>query len=216
MTVLTDVVSDGTGLDSATPDAAEQDDSDGGAAEAVPLEDPPGSTETVDRPSRAERANAWRSVVAYGVLPALVMIFAMAAGLLKYWDASASASEVARVESVQAAKDSTIAMLSYQPDSVEADLKAAQERLTGDFRDAFIELTNNVVIPGAKEKRISTVASVPGAASVTATPNHAIVVVFVNQSAIVGSDAPTDTASSIRVTLDKVDGRWLISGFDPI
>ncbi|MDD7814988.1 hypothetical protein PP713_20715 [Mycobacterium sp. CSUR Q5927] len=216
MTVLTDVVSDDPGLDSATPPAAEKDNSEGGAAEAVQLEDPPGQPETVARPNPAERGNAWRPILAYGVLPALVMMFAMAAGLLKYWDASATASEVARVESVQAAKDSTIAMLSYQPDSVEADLKAAQERLTGDFRDAFIELTNNVVIPGAKEKRISTVASVPGAASVTATPNHAVVVVFVNQSAIVGSDAPTDTASSIRVALDKVDGRWLISGFDPI
>ena len=26
----------------------------------------------------------------------------------------------------------------------------------------------------------------------------------------------TDTPSSIRVTLDRVDGDWLISGFDPV
>jgi len=32
----------------------------------------------------------------------------------------------------------------------------------------------------------------------------------------VGADAPTNTTSSVRVTLDKVGGRWLISAFDPI
>lgn len=213
MAVLTDIAPEGTGLDSAVPDPAENGDSGGGAAPAAALQDVSAVVEAVDWPSRA---NGRRPALAYGVLPALVILLAMAAGLLKFWDGSARASEVARVESVQAAKDSTIAMLSYQPDSVEADLAAAQDLLTGDFRDAYIELTNDVVIPGAKEKRISTVASVPGAASVTATPNRAVVLVFVNQSAIVGSDAPTDTASSIRVTLDKVDGRWLISGFDPI
>ena len=35
---------------------------------------------------------------------------------------------------------------------------------------------------------------------------------FVNQTITVGNDPPTDTASSVRVTLDKIGGRWLISG----
>jgi Mce-associated membrane protein len=38
----------------------------------------------------------------------------------------------------------------------------------------------------------------------------------VNQTVIIGQDAPTNTASSVRVTLDKVGGRWLISQFDPV
>ncbi|BEH77096.1 MCE associated membrane protein [Mycobacterium pseudoshottsii JCM 15466] len=37
-----------------------------------------------------------------------------------------------------------------------------------------------------------------------------------NQTIIVSQDPPTSTASSVRVTLDKVDGRWLISRFDPV
>lgn len=169
-----------------------------------------------DEPGRPDRGGRWRSILLYGLFPTLVLALAMAAGLLKFWDLAARASQTARVESVQAAKDATVAMLSYQPDTVEADLTAARDLLTGDFRDAYTELTNEVVIPGATEKRISTVASVPAAASVSATPGHAVVLVFVNQSAIVGSDAPTDTASSIRVTLEKTDNRWLVSAFDPI
>jgi Mce-associated membrane protein len=40
--------------------------------------------------------------------------------------------------------------------------------------------------------------------------------VFVNQTISMGSDAPTSTASRIRITLDKLNGRWLIAGFDPV
>ena len=72
------------------------------------------------------------------------------------------------------------------------------------------------MIPGAKQKQIAAVATVPAVASVTAKPNHAVVLVFVNQTVIVGQDAPTDTASSVRVTMDKVGDRWLISKFDPV
>jgi Mce-associated membrane protein len=57
---------------------------------------------------------------------------------------------------------------------------------------------------------------VPAAASVSATPNHAVVLLFVNQTAVVDKSPPADSVSSVRVTLDKVDGRWLISGFDPV
>jgi Mce-associated membrane protein len=75
---------------------------------------------------------------------------------------------------------------------------------------------SDVVIPGAKQKQISAVATVAAVASASAEPNHAVVLVFVNQTVAVGQDAPTDTASSVRVTLDKVGDRWLISKFDPV
>jgi Mce-associated membrane protein len=179
-------------------------------------------SEVVDEPSEAaepekpKRAINWSRVVAYGVLPALALVLAMAAGFLKWQDNSVRNSDVARDESVQAAKDTTIKMLSYKPDSVEKDLNDARNLLTGEFRDSYTSLINDVVIPGAKEKQISAVASVPAAASVSAEPNHAVVLVFVNQTVVVGQDAPTDTASSVRVALDKVGDRWLISKFDPV
>jgi Mce-associated membrane protein len=118
---------------------------------------------------------------------------------------------------VRAATDGTIALLSYKPDTAQKDLEAAQGRLTGTFLNSYTSLTHDVVIPGAKEKQISAVATVPAAASTLATDNHAVVLLFVNQTVIVGKGgAPTDTASTVRVTLDEVDGRWLISGFDPV
>jgi Mce-associated membrane protein len=73
-----------------------------------------------------------------------------------------------------------------------------------------------MVVPGSREKQISAVASVPAAASVSATDDSAVVLLFVNQTINIGSDAPSGTASCVRVTLAKVDGRWLISKFEPV
>jgi Mce-associated membrane protein len=158
----------------------------------------------------------WARVFAYGVLPAVALLLALAAGFLKYVDNSVRSSDVARAESMQVAKDSTIALLSYAPDKVKDQLNDARNLLTGDFQQSYTSLINDVVIPGAQQKQISAVATVPAAASVSAEPNHAVVLVFVNQTVVVGADAPTDTASSVKVTLDKHGDKWLISEFQPV
>ena len=190
--------------------------------DAVAAADMPDDAESVDEstetaePDKPKRKIQWARVVAFGVLPAIALVLALGAGYLKWMDNSVRNDESARDESLKAAKDSTVALLSYKPDTVEQQLHAARDLLTGDFRDSYTSLTNDVVIPGAKQKQISAVATVPAAASVSADPHHAVVLVFVNQTVIVGQTAPTDTASSVRVTLDKVGNRWLISKFDPV
>ena len=173
------------------------------------------STEAAE-PDKPKRKVQWGRAFAFGVLPAIALLLALGAGYLKWMDNSVRNDESARDESIRAARDSTVALLSYKPETVEQQLGAARDLLTGDFRDSYTSLTNDVVIPGAKQKQISAVATVPAAASVSADPHHAVVLVFVNQTVIVGQDAPTDTASSVRVTMDKVGDRWLISKFDPV
>jgi Mce-associated membrane protein len=190
--------------------------------DAVAEADAPDDAENVDestetaQPDKPKRKIQWARVFAFGVLPAIALLLALGAGYLKWMDNSVRNDESARDESLKAAKDSTVALLSYKPDTVEQQLHAARDLLTGDFRDSYTSLTNDVVIPGAKQKQISAVATVPAAASVSANPRHAVVLVFVNQTVIVGQDAPTDTASSVRVTMDKVGDHWLISKFDPV
>jgi Mce-associated membrane protein len=158
----------------------------------------------------------WSRAAAFVILPVIAMLLGAAAGYLKWEDSSRRDAETARNQAVAAAKDSTVALLSYKPDTVEKDLGAARDRLTGTFLDAYTQLVNTVVIPGAKEKKISALATVPAAAPVSAKTDHAFVLLFVDQTVTVGADAPTNTTSSVRVTLDKVGGRWLISAFDPI
>jgi Mce-associated membrane protein len=205
--------------DHSAPDSVDEIGGDETAADEKKVT----ATDTeVDGPDLGEqRARVWRRirwsrVLAYGLLPGLALSLASAAGFLKWQDYSSREAAVARSESVRAATESTIALLSYRPDTVQKDLESARSRLTGTFLNAYTSLIHEVVIPGAKQKQISSVATVPAAASTSATANHAVVLLFVDQTVIVGQDAPTNTASSVRVTLDKIDGRWLISQFDPV
>lgn len=191
--------------------------SDTGDAEDNPSGDHETDQDVDDvEPVKARRRINRARVVPYAVLPALALLLAVAAGYLKWQEWSARNSGIARIEAVAAAKEATIAMLSYRPDTAERDLGGARDRLTGTFKESYTQLTHDVVIPGAKQKHITAVATVPAVASVSATPNHAVVLLFANQTIVVGTDAPSDTVSSVRVTLDKINDRWLISEFDPI
>lgn len=162
------------------------------------------------------RRVGWSRVFAYAILPGLALVLALGAGYLKWSAGAADGLAQARAESVRAAREDAVALLSYHADTVDKDLAAARERLTGEFKDAYAELTRQVVVPGAKEKHISSIAKVNAAASVSATENHAVALVYVDQTVTIGAGAPTDTQPVVRMTLDKVNGRWLVSRFDPV
>ena len=152
--------------------------------------------------------------VAVRALSAALVLLAACAWL--FWDGSSRrAAQAAGAEAVQAARDSIPVILSYQPDTAERDLPvAARDRLTGEFLADYTQLVTTVVIPDAKQKGVSASAKVPAAALISADRGHAVVLAYVNQVLTVGATPPTRTNTSVRVTMDKVDGRWLISGFD--
>lgn len=143
-------------------------------------------------------------------------VLLLLAGAWLFWDGSSRrATQAAGTEAVQAARESIPIVLSYQPATAEKDLPAAaRDRLTGKFLDSYTQLITTVVIPDAKGKNISASAKVPAAALVSAESGHAVVLAYVDQVLTVGAQAPTQTKSSARVTMDEVDGRWMISGFD--
>lgn len=134
------------------------------------------------------------------------------------WDGTARrGAEQAGSDAIQAARESIVAILSYRPDTAEKNLDiTARDRLTGPFLDDYTQLIRTVVIPDAKQRGISAAAQVPAAAVVSAEANRAVLLVYVDQAMVAGNAKPTQVNSSVRVTMEKVDGRWLIAGFDPI
>ena len=156
----------------------------------------------------------WSRVLVYGLLPGLALLLAMAAGLLKWKDSSIRNIDLARSQSVSAARDSAVAVLSFRSDTVDRDVAAARERLTGGFLDTYTQRTQQELIPNARERHVVATASVPAAASESVTQNHGVVLLFVAQTVRIGDAPPVDTGSSVRVTLDKIGDRWLISDFD--
>jgi Mce-associated membrane protein len=192
-------------------EAADEADLLDGEDESADIEE----TGEDDAPDKQGARFSWgRLLVA--ALPALALILALGVGYLKWLDGSARESRAAAEQSTRAASDSTIAILSYKPETVDQELKAAADRLAEPFRQQYTQLVNDVVAPGAKQQHISAVATVPAAASVWATGKQAVVLVFVDQTTTIGTDAPTQSTSSVRVSLAKVDGRWLITQFDPV
>lgn len=183
------------------------------SADASYTGEEPGAAETPAR-RRISAAN----LAVFGVLPTLIVVLVVAAGLLIGRQYTLTAAETAAVESVEAATDITIAMLSYEPETVEEQMVAARQRLTGDFKTSYTQFTEAVVIPGAKKQQISEVVTVPGAASVSVDDQRAVVLLFLDQTVTVGvgEEMPSNTRSSVRVTLDNVDGQWLLSKFEPL
>jgi Mce-associated membrane protein len=198
-------------------DSVAEDDPEAGSAPCDDTETQVAAEKTPSATRRFKRLAINRSrALAFGLLPIMALGLGTAAAFLKWQDLSTRSSVGAAIESVSAAKESTVAMLSYQPEGVEKELEAAQGRMTGAFKDSYSQLIHDVVIPGAKKQHISAIATIAAASSISATPNHAVALLFVNQTATVGDDSPTETASAVRVTLDKKGGRWLISGFEPV
>ena len=160
------------------------------------------------------RSVNWSHVLVYGLLPALALLLAIAAGLLKWKDSSIRDIDIARSESVATARDSTSAVLTFRYDTVDHDVAATRGRLTGGFLDTYTQSTQQELIPNAKQQRVVAAARVPAAAPESVSPTHAVVLLFVNQTVRIGDAAPTDIESNVRVTLDKIGARWLISEFD--
>jgi Mce-associated membrane protein len=187
------------------------------AEKAEEAEEPVAEEDDDDDDAPAEKGAefSWRRLLV-AVLPVVALLLTLGVGYLKWLDGTARESQAAAGQSVRAASDSTIAILSYKAETVDQDLKAAADRLAEPFRQQYTQLVNDVVAPGAKQQHISAVATVPAAASVSATGKHAVVLVFVDQTTTIGNDTPSQSTSSVRVSLEKVGGRWLVSQFDPV
>jgi Mce-associated membrane protein len=125
----------------------------------------------------------------------------------------AAASNVA----LDAAKNGTVALLSYSPESLDKDFAAAKSHLTGDFLSYYTQFTEQIVTPAAKQKSVKTTAAVVRAAVAELQPDSAEVLVFINQNTV-SKENPDGSfaASAVKVGLKKINGAWLIASFDPV
>ena len=120
-------------------------------------------------------------------------------------------------ETVKAASDGTLALLSYAPETLDKDFANAKTHLTGDFLSYYTQFTQDIVTPAAKQKAVKTSATVVRSAVSELNPGSATVLVFLNQTTTSKENPDGSfTASSVKVGLTKVDGTWLISAFDPV
>lgn len=183
-------------------------------------------SDEVTTESETQAAGARRGALSWAgrhwaaiLLGVLLVASAGAAGGVYWWlyrpDQLTNAA--AQQQAISAARDGTVALLSYAPDSLDKDLANAKSHLTGEFLKYYSQFTDQIVAPAAKQKGVKTEATVARAALSDMHPDNATVLVFVNQ-VTTSKDRPDPAlaTSSVMVKLTKTDGHWLISEFNPI
>lgn len=179
-------------------------------------ERPPADDATNERRGWMRRLTSHWPLIVVGLL----LVAAAAATAVLYWGQyreDQQTNDAAANSAIRAASDGTVALLSYVPEKLEADLAAAKARLTGDFLTYYGKFTDQILAPAAKTKAVNTRATVKRAVIAELHKDTARVLVFLDQTTT-SKDAPepVQTASSVMVSLTKAKGAWLISAFDPI
>jgi Mce-associated membrane protein len=203
-----------------TNDAAAEADADAGeVTEYAESEATAATAEEESEPGDKKSAGRLWTRISVAVLAVLLLASAgLTAWLYVYQyrvdqQTGPESSQVA----LQAAKDGTIALLSYAPETLDKDLAAAKSHLTGDFLNYYTQFTDQVVRPAATEKKVKTTATIARGAVSEIHPDTATVLLFVNQITMSAErQEPSATSSSVLVKLTKVNGSWLISSFDPV
>ncbi|OHU01474.1 hypothetical protein BKG60_22835 [Mycobacterium syngnathidarum] len=211
-------MADAAASDVSEPDVSESDASESDASDIDTDTDTETGAGTVEPSDEADEAEAPRTrsrVSLPVVLAAIALVLAVTCGVLRWLIVAQDQSDTARDESVQAAKEITAQMLSYETETVEQQLGAARDRMTGEFLGKYSVMINDV-IPAAHAQQIAAVADVLRAGVVSAQPDSAELVLFVDQSVQVGREMPQKTVSVARATMVKVDDRWLMSKYEPV
>jgi Mce-associated membrane protein len=175
-------------------------------------------------PTESDDSSAGRHrVVAIPVMSVLLAVALIGAGLLAGWlyftqyRPDEQTDHAVAQSVINAARDGTVALLSYKPDTLNQDFAAAKSHLTGDFLNYYDQFTREVVTPAAQTKGVATAAQVVGAAVSELHPDKAVVLVFINQATSSKERPdPAMESSTVNVSLAKVHGAWLITKFDPI
>ncbi len=157
----------------------------------------------------------WRSIL---LAVSVIAAVGLAAGVLFFqYRPDRQIDDAAAQRAIQAASDGAVAVLSYSSDSLDRDFANAKADLTGDFLIYYNKFTQEIVAPAVRGKHLTQTAAVVRAAVSELHPDSAVVLVFLNETTTTAEDKaqPLATPSSVRITLAKVNGSWLISKLDP-
>ncbi|MED5814014.1 hypothetical protein VST63_16765 [Mycolicibacterium sp. 050232] len=196
-------------------DAVEQD-AEAGEPDVDEADEPAEAADgDADAPAEPEPSRPPSRVSVPVVLAAVALVLALTCAVLRWLIVAQDQSDTARDEAVQAAKEITAEMLSYETETVDQQLTAARDRMTGEFLGTYSAMINEVV-PAAHAQQIAAVAEVLRAGVVSAKPDSAELVLFVNQSVQVGTNMPQKTESVARATLVKEGDRWMLAKYEPV
>jgi Mce-associated membrane protein len=173
-----------------------------------------------DLVSHQPSAGAGRRVPAWLVAAMAVVVLALAG--LDGWlvtTHSSSGSRLQRDQALSTAKSAVPLILSYDYRHFDSGIAAAKARLTGRAVNDYVQAMAKTVKPTATKGHVVVQAQTDaaGVEAVSSDGNQMTVVVFGEQKVSNASlTAPRIDLFRVRVTLDRVQGQWLVSKFGQI
>jgi Mce-associated membrane protein len=157
----------------------------------------------------------WRVILIVGLTAVAV---GLAAGVYYFqYRTDRQIDTTAAATAKKAAEDGTIAVLSYSPQTLSDDITKAKSYLTGDFLKYYTHFTDQIFAAAAQQQQVTTTASVERAAVSDLHPDSAVVLLFVDkESSSRDKPAPETKPATVRATMKKVNGSWLIAQFEPL
>ncbi|MEV6293218.1 hypothetical protein AB0M41_22905 [Streptomyces sp. NPDC051896] len=201
---------------SGSPDSSENEPEESAPEESAPEESAPEE----GAPPRRVARRVLVAVLGVVLVAALVVV-----AVLGWRYREGRQAEQARGEALAAARKAAPAVLSYDYRHLDRDFARARALLTGHFRDQYGRTTKTVVAPtatkyhGVVKATVATPADggAPAASVVSATPDSAVVLLFVNQvTESTQVPQPRLDLNRVRMTLTRTSGGWKVSGVDAL
>ena len=148
----------------------------------------------------------WRVLVPSAVLLAVV------GGLLIHDEYSSRELASARSDALAAARVRLPVMMSYNYESIDADLELASGNTTGKFRQNYTRLFRDEIAPYATQNKVTNSVVVTDASVVSGDQNDVVVRLAITQTVTTeGGPPPNPLRRLIRVTMSKTHEGWFVS-----
>jgi Mce-associated membrane protein len=154
-------------------------------------------------------------LIGAALLAALVLLTLLA--LFEYQTWQNSRLESARTQALAAAQRATPDLLSYDYRHLQQDIDKAEKHLTGQFVTDYTGTMEKGVTPVASQYKVVVKAEVIVSSVVSVKPDEVVTLLFVNTTTTsTRVEGPRIDQNRVRMTLQKVDDRWLISQVDAL
>jgi Mce-associated membrane protein len=160
--------------------------------------------ETQDQPDRRRRPSRW--------LAAGVLVAALAAVGWESWSLfQQHLKDAAAAQAIAAATKYALTLTSFDANAIDKNVTDVLDGATGEFKDMYTQ-SSAQLRQVLMDNKAAAHGSVIEAAVKSASENTVEVVLFVDQS-VSNAVAPQPQLdrSRVRMTMQKVDGRWLAS-----
>lgn len=197
------------GSTEAAPD--ETDDVTAGEAEGAEEQDDEGGLLTRKRPETERRKRPWRQYLRRSILPLLLVASLAVSGFLGWRQWQDHQVKVAGEEAQQAAIAYAQVLTSIDSNKVDENFRQVLDGATGEFKDMYTQSSVKL-----RQLLIDNKATAHGvvvdSAIQSASTNKVVVLVFIDQTVTnTAAPDPRIDRSRIKMTMEKVDGRWRAS-----